>query len=221
MSGDGGFWNAPKVVYSKQTHDLLKDMMKESKLTNFQQRHIQQTLKSGGNLPSAVPPTTSKTDNRKYIRPDPLPKVLNPKVYSGGVRSKNTMQAMGAFEKPEYIPVKGVTRSTREKERLANIMAFGEDKPKVAARNVRIETESPPPPPDRFQELQSEIADRQNFLKEMEAIGKGDKYKTIISTEISQLLREMELIDQKKSGELQKLMELEEKRRNTSTQGIS
>ncbi|KAI8797400.1 UPF0193 protein [Biomphalaria glabrata] len=221
MSGEGGFWNAPKVVYSKQTHDLLKDMMRESKLTTFQQRQLQQTLRDGGNLPSTVPPTTSKINPTKQKQVSPLPKVLNPKVYSGGVRSKNTMEAMGAFEKPEYVPVKGVTRSVREKERLANIMAFGEDKPKVASRKVIVDMESPPPPPDRFEELQNEIEDRQRFLQEMVAIGKGDKYRPIIATEISQLVREMELIDKKRSGELQKLLELEEKQRNISSQGLS
>ncbi|CAL1536661.1 unnamed protein product [Lymnaea stagnalis] len=215
MSGQGGFWNAPKVVYSKQTQTLLSEMMKESKLTNFQQRHLQQTLKGGGYLPTQVAPTSSKTENRKLKNKAPLPKVLNPKVYTGGVRTKSTMQAMGAFEKPEYVPARGAMRSIREKERLANIMAYGEDKPKVSAKHPPIEIESPAPR-DRFDELQSEIEDRQSFLKEMEAIGKGDKYRTIIATEISQLVREMELIDKKRSAQLQTLLEQEERKNNAS-----
>ncbi|GFR80208.1 UPF0193 protein EVG1-like [Elysia marginata] len=79
MSGQGGFWNAPQVVYSKQTHDLLKDMMRESKLTTFQQRHLEKTLRGGGSLPSRVPPTTSKLDHRAPKVIAPAPKVLNPK----------------------------------------------------------------------------------------------------------------------------------------------
>ncbi|BFZ03503.1 hypothetical protein BsWGS_06542 [Bradybaena similaris] len=212
MSGNGGFWNAPKVVYSKQTHDLLKDMMKESRLTNFQQRHIERTLKEGGNLPTNVPPTSSKCRSLKCKPQAPLPKVLNPRVCSGGIRSKNTMQAMGAFEKPEYTPSVTCTRSTREKEKLANIMAYGEDKPPIQVKSSKVvKIETPPPLPDRFDELQNEIKERQDFLKEMEALGQGDKYRSIIATEISQKVREMEIIDRKRSLELQRMIEHEEK----------
>ncbi|XP_059172377.1 UPF0193 protein EVG1 homolog [Physella acuta] len=208
MSGNGGLWNAPQVTYSQQTHDLLKEMMRESKLTNFQQRKIQQTLKDGKNLPDYVAPTSSKSDHRKIKKLAPLPKVLNPKVYSGGLRSKNTMEAMGAFEKPEYVAsLKGITRSTREKERLANIMAFGEDKPKGKTKRLTEPIEPLPPPPDRFDELQNEIQERQEFLREMEALGKGDQYRTIIATEISQKIREMVLIDKKQTERLQKAIE--------------
>ena len=35
--------------------------------------------------------------------------------------------------------------------------------------------------------MQKEVKDRQDFLKEMEAIGKGEQYRTIIATEISQV----------------------------------
>ena len=35
--------------------------------------------------------------------------------------------------------------------------------------------------------VQKEIQDRQNFLEEMISLGQGDKYRPIISTEISQV----------------------------------
>lgn len=35
--------------------------------------------------------------------------------------------------------------------------------------------------------VQNEIKERQDFLKEMEALGQGDKYRSIIATEISQV----------------------------------
>ncbi|CAG5129319.1 unnamed protein product [Candidula unifasciata] len=214
MSGEGGLWNAPKVVYSKQTHDLLKDMMRESKLTNLQQRHIERTLKEGGNLPTNVLATSSKSESLKRKSHAPLPKVLNPRICSGGIRTKDTMQAMGAFEKPEYTPSVTCTRSCREKEKLANIMAYGEDKPQIQVKRKQVvKIETPPPLPDRFDELQNEIRERQEFLKDMEALGQGDKYRTIIATEISQKIREMEVIDKKRSIELQKMIELEDKQK--------
>nr|XP_020752149.1 UPF0193 protein EVG1 isoform X1 [Odocoileus virginianus texanus] len=41
-----GFWRCPKLTtYTPGTCELLRVMMKESKLTNFQQRHIMDTIK--------------------------------------------------------------------------------------------------------------------------------------------------------------------------------
>ena len=41
-----------------------------------------------------------------------------------------------------------------------------------------------------------EIEERQSFLEEMERLGEGKKYKNKIVTEISQKLRELELLQQ-------------------------
>lgn len=201
----GGFWSAPQVQYSKQTHDLLKEMMKESKLTNFQQRQLDKTMNGGGTLPLRVPPTSSVREKKPQKQPAPR-KIINPKNYSGGLRSRDTMVAQGAFIKQEYVPPRGITRSAREKEKLANIMAYGEDVQKIPMSRVRQRLESPPPEPDRFDELQLEIEDRQKFLAEMEALGQGDKYRTIIATEVSQKIREMEIIDKRRSRELEEMM---------------
>jgi hypothetical protein len=45
-----------------------------------------------------------------------------------------------------------VTRSAREKEKLANIMAYGEDVEKIPISRVQKRLETPPPEPDRFEE---------------------------------------------------------------------
>ncbi|XP_076461773.1 UPF0193 protein EVG1 homolog [Babylonia areolata] len=201
----GGFWSAPQAQYSKQTHDLLKEMMKESKLTNFQQRQLDKTLRGGGQLPLRVPPTSSVQQAKPKKQPPPS-KTLNPKNYSGGLRSRDTMEAQGAFVKPDYVPPRGITRSAREKEKLANIMAYGEDVEKIPLERVRKRLETPPPEPDRFDELQSEIEDRQKFLADMEALGQGENYRQIIATEISQKVREMEVIDKKRSQQLEEMM---------------
>jgi len=158
-----------------------------------------------------VPPTTSKTDHRAPRVAKPLPKVLNPKNCTDrGVRSKEQMEAMGAFVKPEYVPARGSTRSAREKEKLANIMAYGKDQPRIPMKNIQVRLESPEPEPDRFDELQSEVRERQDFLKEMEQMGKGGEYRGMIAAEISQKVREMELIDKKRTAELQNLIAQEE-----------
>lgn len=48
--------------------------------------------------------------------------------------------------------VVAVTRSAREKEKLANIMAYGEDVDKIPLERVRRRLATPPPEPDRFDE---------------------------------------------------------------------
>uniref|UniRef100_A0A0E9WLH2 Uncharacterized protein n=1 Tax=Anguilla anguilla TaxID=7936 RepID=A0A0E9WLH2_ANGAN len=55
---------------------------------------------------------------------------------------------------------------------------------------------------DRFQEVVDEIKDRMNFLEEMSALGKRKQYQNIIETEISQKIRELELIDKACSADL-------------------
>jgi hypothetical protein len=35
--------------------------------------------------------------------------------------------------------------------------------------------------------VQKEVEERQKFIQEMESLGQGDKYRTIIQTEISQV----------------------------------
>jgi hypothetical protein len=52
-----------------------------------------------------------------------------------------------------------------------------------------------------------EIEERRQFLEEMEALGRGKEYRTRIATEISQKLRELEVIDQIRSAELQALLD--------------
>ncbi|ESP04068.1 hypothetical protein LOTGIDRAFT_230313 [Lottia gigantea] len=202
---NGGFWNSPQAQYSPQTQKLLKEMMNESKLTNFQQRHLEKSLRSGSSLPSECNPTSSARP--RVVKQTKKPsKILNPKNYTGGVRSKDTMEALGAFEKPEYSLPKNNARSAREKERLANMMAFGKDVDNIQKQKVQVPVEIEEPVEiDRFDELQLEVEERQKFLADMTKLGKGRDYKHI-ETEISQLVREMEVIDKKRTKQLDSLL---------------
>ncbi|XP_045212817.2 UPF0193 protein EVG1-like [Mercenaria mercenaria] len=210
----GGFWNAPKVQYSQQTHNLLKEMMQESKLTNFQQRHLEKQLRGGGSLPTQCNPTTS-AKKKQPAAPAKPPKYLTPKNYNSKVRTKDTIEASGAYERPQYEPGPShwYRNSGKEKQKLANIMAFGQDidpneeRLKRRAQPVEYEEESEP---DRFDELQQEIDERREFLRQMEAVGQGDKHRPLIETQISQLIREMEVIDKKRTKELEQLIAREE-----------
>ena len=47
-----------------------------------------------------------------------------------------------------------------------------------------------------------EIEERKEFLKEMEALGRGGEHRGKILTEISQRVRELELLDEERSTQL-------------------
>jgi len=96
--------------------------------------------------------------------------------------------------------------SEKDKRRLQNVMAYGED-----GKNIEDVPRQKKPSPremvqekevDRFDEVFQEIEERKAFLDEMEALGQGKQYRTIIATEISQKIRELELIDKERSKEL-------------------
>ncbi|XP_074647672.1 UPF0193 protein EVG1 homolog [Tubulanus polymorphus] len=208
----GGFWNSPKVSYSQGTQQLLKEMMKESKLTNFQQRQLSSKMKNGETLPVQCNPTSSAQPHKRTPAKPREQKILNPRSYSGGIRSLETIESSGAYEKPIYRPApKGPPMTDREKKRLGYLMAYGEDIP--SPRQLRRlkqgsdENESEVKPnKDRFDELLEEIDDRRKFLSEMESVGQGPKYRPIVETEISQKIREMEVIDKKQTAELEKII---------------
>ncbi|XP_013910400.1 PREDICTED: UPF0193 protein EVG1 [Thamnophis sirtalis] len=194
-----GFWHVPTVKeYSKETQELLKVMMQESKLTCFQQRHLVNCMKRGDALPIHCYPTSSREPE--------FPKLVLPKVIlttspfgRPHLRPAEICRAGNAYIREKFKPQ--ATRDLeKEKERLQNILATGKDKVEKKTRPVKIEETVQEM--DRFDELVNEIQDRQNFLAEMEALGQSKVYQGIIQTEISQMLREMEMIDKQRTAEL-------------------
>lgn len=65
-------------------------------------------------------------------------------------------------------------------------MAFGSDLKPVKPVPAHPLGESKPEI-DRFDEILQEIAERKDFLDEMDSLGQGDKHRNIIMTEISQV----------------------------------
>lgn len=94
----------------------------------------------------------------------------------------------------------------REKQRLQNILATGKDVVEHQVKQALVETKKEEIEIDRFEELVNEVRERREFLAEMEALGQGKKYQRIILTEISQKMREMEIIDKKRSEEVRETM---------------
>ncbi|XP_064643366.1 UPF0193 protein EVG1 homolog [Lineus longissimus] len=204
---EGGFWSSPQANYSKETQNLLKEMMKESKLTNFQQRELQSKMKTGQSLPTKCGPTFTEKTKEPVVVKAPSKKI-NPKTYSGGIRSKDTIEDSGAYERPEYNPPVKPGYSKREKERLTYIMQYGHDLPPIdkskLGKKKKEQEEKTQEEKERFDEILAEIDERRAFMDQMERLGQADKHRQVVDTEISQLIREMEVIDKKKSAELER-----------------
>ncbi|KAM6215836.1 UPF0193 protein EVG1 isoform 1-T1 [Rhynchocyon petersi] len=192
-----------RTTYTSGTCELLRVMMKESKLTNSQQRYIMDTMKRGHALPLQCSPTFSQ---RTSPPKQPAPAIYLPPVLAARphLRPASLCQANGAYTREQFRPQ--ATRDLeKEKRRLQNIFATGkepEDRPKKGPTRQ----EKPAPEPDRFEELVKEIQERKEFLDTMEALGQGRQYRGIILAEISQKLREMETIDHKRSEVLRKTL---------------
>ncbi|XP_007939847.1 UPF0193 protein EVG1 [Orycteropus afer afer] len=198
-----GFWRCPQTTtYTPRTCELLRVMMKESKLTNFQQRHLMDTMKRGDTLPLQCSPTFSqRLSPPKQSAVICLPSILAAQPH---LRPADVCQANGAYTREQFKP-QAPRDLEKEKRRLQNIFATG--KPEGCKRKVPpVRQEEPAPEPDRFEELVKEIQERKEFLAAMEALGQGRQYRGIILTEISQKLREMEDIDQKRSEGLRKAL---------------
>ncbi|KAM8942727.1 UPF0193 protein EVG1 isoform 1-T1 [Lycaon pictus] len=200
-----GFWRCPKpATYTPGTCELLRVMMKESKLTNFQQRHIMDTMKRGDTLPLQCSPTSSQRvlPSKQTTSTIYLPPILAARPH---LRPASMCQANGAYSREPFKP-QAPRDLEKEKRRLQNIFATGKDLEERKRKPPPVQQKDPAPELDRFEELVKEIQERKEFLAGMEALGQGRQYRGIILAEISQKLREMEDIDHKRNEDLRRLL---------------
>ncbi|KAG9338814.1 hypothetical protein JZ751_025251 [Albula glossodonta] len=114
-------------------------------------------------------------------------------------------------KKEGALPVISTSQSTspkpsdleKEKKRLQGLFSGEKEEPKRCSPAQDTPNEQGEPEDrDRFEEVVDEIKDRMDFLDEMSALGRRDHYRNIIHTEISQKIRELELINKSRSANL-------------------
>ncbi|KAM9582060.1 UPF0193 protein EVG1 isoform 3-T3 [Guaruba guarouba] len=186
--------------YSPGTRELLRAMMEESKLTHFQRRYLMERVERGGTLPLQCYPIQSKEPDPASSLPAHQRSRLSAKPH---LRPASACQAGDSYTREKFKP-RAMRDLEKEKQRLQNILATGKDVVEHQVKPVVVQSkEEETPEPDRFEELVNEIQERKEFLAEMEALGQGKKYRRIILTEISQKMREMEILDKKRSEEME------------------
>ncbi|XP_041642294.1 UPF0193 protein EVG1 [Cheilinus undulatus] len=190
----GGLWNNPKATqYSKETQDMLRLMVQESRLNNLQTNKINKCLQNGASLPLTSDPTwsTSPSQPKSYI---------SVKTSFPGKPQRRMAEACrsgNSYAREKFRP--GPTRDLeKEKKRLQDIFAAEEPK---AALTQKVPAYENPEEIDRYQEVLDEINERRQFLEDMTSLGKEKQYINIISTEISQKIRELEVLEKAQSTE--------------------
>ncbi|XP_061889382.1 UPF0193 protein EVG1 isoform X3 [Entelurus aequoreus] len=189
---DGGRRNNPRASqYSKDTQDLLRSMMQEMTLTHSQRKHINECLKNGSALPLSTQPSPSRSSSQ------PKGSRCVHKLLPGRPQRRSAASCRSGNS---YVREKFSSAPTRdlekEKRRLQNILATGReetaDDTNVAACDEPEVTEEL----DRYQEVLDEIEERRQFLADMASLGQEKQYIHIINTEISQKIRELEMLEE-------------------------
>uniref|UniRef100_UPI0037E714E7 UPF0193 protein EVG1 n=1 Tax=Semicossyphus pulcher TaxID=241346 RepID=UPI0037E714E7 len=189
-----GFWNNPRATqYSKETQDMLRLMMQESRLNNLQRKKINECLQNGVALPLTSDPTSSASP--------PRPKTCRsvPKCFPGKPRrrSAESCRSGNSYTREKFRP--GPTRDLeKEKRKLQNILATGQEEPKAELLQ-KVPACQNPEERDQYQEVLHEIEERKQFLADMVSLGQEKQYINIINTEISQRIRELEVLDKARS----------------------
>ncbi|CAH1391788.1 unnamed protein product [Nezara viridula] len=185
----GGLFHVHKVKYSPETEAFLRELIRESKLSIFQRKEVEKSIKNGQPLP--LPPKKTALSNKKKVTPLGELKV----TYMIPRRRKlNTIKKSGAFERDTFVPTYAKANHETEKKKLQEIMSFGRTlksgKPYKKTIDDDDETstyeESDETMKESFlREMMEDIDERKKFLEKMESLGKGKHYKDIIEQEIA------------------------------------
>ncbi|XP_030760632.1 UPF0193 protein EVG1 homolog [Sitophilus oryzae] len=180
----GGILQPPRASYSPETHNFLKVLMEESRMSAMQRRKVDYILRNGEPLPPL---------QRKMSRPkNNIPEVTI-RPGSSKRRSREAILLSGAYEKDIFRPIKPGMDREREIEKLANKMAYREDVHVTKSKVLKkLEKEKVELAANRFDQLVQEIKEREEWLKEMDELGEGNKYKLIIEQQIQNKVREMD-----------------------------
>nr|CAH7763141.1 unnamed protein product [Callosobruchus chinensis] len=180
----GGIFHARKVNYSPETHQFLKLLMEETKMSTTQRNKVNYYLRNGEPLPSLA---RTRSRRNPHI-PDVTIRPGSPRR-----RTRDTIIRSGVYEREKFRPTYPVVDREKEKEKLQNKMAYNKDI-KVNPMKVMhklVDSTMDKDEQNRFDQIMEEIKDREDWLKEMECLGEGNKYKHIIEQQIQEKVREM------------------------------
>ncbi|XP_049853023.1 UPF0193 protein EVG1 [Schistocerca gregaria] len=202
-------FNSPVVKYSKETEQLLRSLITESRLTTLQRQRVLDCVAHGSSLP---PPSSGSRSFRPRAASAPSCPTAASKLCARR-RSLRDIEQSGAYLPPPLPRLFTVDR-TKEIEKFQSLMAHGKQSTSTVQSKEEGDIAKPAKKteePDRFQELVADIEDIFNFLEEMRALGKEKHYWPIVQQQIAAKIRQMEKIDRQRSKELKEWIKSHEK----------
>ncbi|KAL5292813.1 hypothetical protein ACFFRR_011530 [Megaselia abdita] len=192
----GLFHNPPKIEYSKETTELIKLMMEESRLSMMLQKQINYHLRNGEPLPVKSPEKkkSNMDENARALEIMKRARVAKRK-------SLDSIIASGAYDQQPYRPKpNGKFPSEKAKKDLQEKMSgirisTGGFKPTRRPSQQEFEVLGDE---ERINEMLEQIEERAEWLAEMEELGEGKKYRDEIRNQIADKLRAIKMIERKK-----------------------
>ncbi|ORX82945.1 hypothetical protein BCR32DRAFT_267329 [Anaeromyces robustus] len=196
--------------YSQSTQNLVKSMMKSSRLTYSQQQILDNLLQEG----VAFPPTN-------YFKQSPQKKQIHPiNIYNGRciyqnskpkIRTKQMILRRDptAYQREQFISNMKYNKDTeKEKMKLQAYMAsngltsnpeeYLKTFPEIGSQRRKIMEKGHDNDFEQYEEIDevnmliNEIKERQEFLNDMTQLGQGKKYKNKIQFEINERIATLE-----------------------------
>ncbi|XP_039966694.1 UPF0193 protein EVG1 homolog [Bactrocera tryoni] len=190
----GGMFHSPKIEYSKETADLLKALMAESKMSMLMRKKINYHLRNGEPLPKPEPPPINTKD------PEAGALDILQRAHLAKRKSLEQILASDAYKLPSYRP-RPTNRMPTEKEKkllqeAMSGMRLAETSLK-AKRKPRVRTDSHATEENIIDELLDQINERANWLAEMEELGEGKRFRNEVREQIAERLRHIKALETK------------------------
>ncbi|XP_050720402.1 UPF0193 protein EVG1 homolog [Eriocheir sinensis] len=197
----GGVYDLPRVSYSDSTKLLIKELVREAAVSTQHQRQIERWV-SGGR---ALPPHRALTAPSQHAPSRPASPAATARPNFQSKRSHEVIRKMGMYEPNTHYVPPPPKYGPGSKERCQELMAYGREgaMPHTVPlrRDLEVDT-TLSTPTDRFAELVREMEERVEWLEAMEAVGAGEKYRSLIASQLALKLRDLELLDQERTIDL-------------------
>ncbi|XP_033160940.1 UPF0193 protein EVG1 homolog [Drosophila mauritiana] len=191
--GGAGAFHSAKVQYSKETADLIRLLVKESKMSMLVRKQIDESLRNGEPLPLPEPPRPNTNND-----PDKETLAILDRARNAKRKNLRQIEASGAYKQSYYRPpADNRMHGEKAKSQLQFTMAGTHlpdpaIKPRRRPRVEQLVTEE-----DLINELLDQINERAEWLTEMESMGQGKKYRPEIRDQIAERLRRIQALESK------------------------
>jgi hypothetical protein len=190
----------PQTKISPDVNNLIKSMMKSSKLSHGQQQYLDAFITSDKELPLARPQLykpTRRTGNAPAIKMQHARR---------NRRQLETMIHKGDFEAEPYRPSPPPKSRADEIEKLSESMSRGDSFMTPSSHYSEMRAEPEYQSSDIIDEatmcmvpafneiVKEEIIERSQWLDEMISLGKGDEYEKTINSEIAVRMKRLSVI---------------------------